>query len=181
MATHASGSGLDSPATRFAYFSDLLGRRVVDAKGVFIGRLWDLSIQLPEPYPLVRQLWIRPRGPTELILMAQGEQVESWVADPIRLSARLSELRPSRRKDETEILLKETLLDKQVVDVSGAKVERVNDLHFLVVREKELVLAHIDVGLRSLVRRLGWQPAIDRLVRSVRPHSRYFAEEGLIG
>ncbi len=119
MATNPSGSGLESPPARFAYFSELLGRRVVDAKGVFIGRLWDLSIRLPEPYPLVRQLWIRPRGPTELVLMAQGEQVESWITDPIRLSARLSELRPSRRKDETEILLRETLLDKQVVDVVG--------------------------------------------------------------
>jgi magnesium transporter len=180
MSAKAAGSDVETPAASFAYFSDLLGRRVVDAQGVPIGRLWDLSIRLPEPYPVVHQLWIRPRGQTDLLLMAQGEQVQSWVADPIRLSARLSELRPSRRKDKTEILLRESLLDKQVVDVSGAKVERVNDLHFLIVRERELVLAHIDVGLRSLVRRLGWQPAVDRVVGSVRPRSRYFADEGLI-
>ncbi len=169
-----------NPAT-FAYFSELLSRRVVDSLGADVGRLWDLSIRLPEAYPLIRQLWIRPRGKTDLLLVAQGEQVQSWIADPIRLSARLPELRPSRRKYEAEILLRETLLDKQVVDVSGAKVERVNDLHFLVARESELVLAHIDVGLRSLVRRLGWQPFVDRLVRLVKPRSRYFSEDSLIG
>lgn len=181
MSTTGAGSFVRAEAGAFVYFSDLLFRRIVDAQSTEIGRLWDLSIRLPEPYPLVRQLWIRPRGQTDLLLVAEGGQVQSWNADPIRLSARLSELRPSRRKNETEIMLRETLLDKQVVDVSGAKVERVNDLHFLVVRESELVLAHIDVGLRSLVRRLGWERAVDRAVRLIRPGGRYFAEDGLIG
>jgi magnesium transporter len=181
MPTAGAGSFARAEAGAFVYFSNLLSRRIVDAQSTEIGRLWDLSIRLPEPYPLVRQLWIRPRGQTDLLLVAEGGQVQSWNADPIRLSARLSELRPSRRKNETEILLRETLLDKQVVDVSGAKVERVNDLHFLVVRESELVLAHIDVGLRALVRRLGWGRAVDRAVRLIRPRGRYFSEDGLIG
>lgn len=181
MAAATSDANVAAPAASFAYFSELLSRPVVDAQDQPIGRLWDLSIRLPEPFPLVRQLWIRPRGQTDLLLVAQSEQVQSWNANPIRLSARLSELRPSRRRFEAEILLRETLLDKQVVDVSGAKVERVNDLHFLVARERELVLAHIDVGLRSLVRRLGWQPAVDRMIHAVRPRSRYFSEDGLIG
>jgi len=181
MTPQSAGNRVEPTPTRFAYFSELLERQVVDAQGHAVGRLWDLSIQLPEPYPLVRQLWVRPRGQSDLLLMAQDDQVDSWNANPIRLSARLSELRPSRRKRETEIRLRESLLDKQVVDVSGAKVERVNDLHFLVVRERELVLAHIDVGLRSLVRRLGWESAVDGIVRALRPRSRYLSEDGLIG
>lgn len=181
MSTAGAGSSARNEAVVFVYFSHLLSRRIVDSQSAEIGRLWDLSIRLPEPYPLVRQLWIRPRGQTDLLLVAEGGQVQSWNADPIRLSARLSELRPSRRKNETEILLREVLLDKQVVDVSGAKVERVNDLHFLVVRESELVLAHIDVGLRALVRRLGWEPAVDGAIRLIRPGGRYFSEDGLIG
>ena len=72
----------------FVYFSDLLSRTVVDAQGVSIGRLWDLSIRLPEPYPFVRQLLIRPRGQTDLLLVAEGSQVRSWTADPIPLTAR---------------------------------------------------------------------------------------------
>jgi magnesium transporter len=166
----------------FVYFSDLLSRTVVDAQGAPIGRLWDLSIRLPEPYPPVSQLFIRPPGQADLLLVAEGPQVRSWTEDPIPLTARVPELRPSRRRDKSEILLREALLDKQVVDVSGAKVERVNDLHFVVTREGQLVLAHIDVGLRGLVRRLGWQRGIEALLRAVRPGARYLThDDGLIG
>jgi len=165
----------------FLYFSRLLSRTVVDAQGAPIGRLYDLSIALPEPYPSIREVLIRPRGPSDLLLVAQGSQVRSWIEDPISLSVGIRELRPSRRKEKAEILLREALLDKQVVDVSGAKVERVNDLHFLVARGRDLILAHIDVGLRGLVRRLGWEPAVDAVVRLLKPRARYLSEESLIG
>jgi CBS domain-containing protein len=108
-------------------------------------------------------------------------QVRSWTATPIALSVPLSELRPGRREDETQILIGEALLDKQVLDVSGAKLERVNDLSLLLARENELVLAHIDVGFRGLVRRLGWERGIDRAVRALSPGSRYLSAEQLIG
>lgn len=177
----AAGSARSTPGGLFLYFSELLGRSIVDCDGHRIGRLWDLSIRLGESYPLVQQVFIRPPGQSELLLIAAGSQVESWTADPIPLSARLSELRPGRREDTTQILLREELLDKQVVDVSGAKIERVNDLSLLLMREGEMILAHIDVGLRGLVRRLGWEKALDRTVRSIRPGARYLKMEQLIG
>jgi magnesium transporter len=165
----------------FLYFSDLLGREIVDSNGRRIGRLADLSVRLGEPYPVIRQVFIRPPGQTELHLIAAGSQIRDWTANPIPLAAGLSELRPGRREDETQILLAEALLDKQVLDVSGSKLERVNDLSLIVVREGELVLAHIDVGLRGLVRRLGWEKGIDGAVRTLRPQARYLAAEQLIG
>ena len=183
MATEATaGASGETKAVAFVYFSDLLSRTVVDADGAPLGRLWDLSIRLPEPYPTVSEVLIRPPGQADLLLVAEGAQVRSWSERRIPLSARVRELRPSRRKDKSEILLREALLDKQVVDVSGAKVERVNDLHFLIGREGQLVLAHIDVGLRGLVRRLGWERGIETLVRAVRPGAGYLTrDEGLIG
>src|SRR5215813_12544182 len=165
----------------FLYLSELLERPVVDCDGHPIGRLWDLSIRLGEPYPLIQQVFIRPPGRSEILLIAAGSKVKSWTANPIPLSAHLSELRPGRREDETQILLREALLDKQVVDVSGAKLERVNDLSLMVVREGELILAHIDVGLRGLLRRLGWEKAVDAAVRSVNRQATYLKNEQLIG
>ena len=182
MTTEIAGSS--ARATRggiFLYFSELLERPVVDCDGLAIGRLWDLSIRLGEPYPLIRQVFIRPPGRSQILLIAAGNQVRSWTSTPIPLLARLSELRPGRREDETQILLREELLDKQVVDVSGAKLERVNDLSLLVVREGEMILAHIDVGLRGLVRRLGWEKGLDATIRSLRPEARYLKAEQLIG
>ncbi|MGH9316725.1 MAG: magnesium transporter MgtE N-terminal domain-containing protein [Thermoanaerobaculia bacterium] len=165
----------------FLYFSDLLWREIVDSEGRRIGRLADLSIRLGEPYPLIQQVFILPPGQSDLHLIAAGRQVGSWTANPIPLTARLSELRPGRREDQTHILLREALLDKQVVDVSGAKVERVNDLSLLLVREGELILAHIDVGLRGLVRRLRWEKGVDAAIRAVSDRARYLTSEQLIG
>ena len=153
----------------FLFFSDLLGREIVDSNGRRIGRLADLSVRLGEPYPVIRQVFIRPPGQSELHLIAAGSQIRDWTANPIPLQAGLSELRPGRREDETQILLAEALLDKQVLDVSGSKLERVNDLSLIVVREGEMILAHIDVGLRGLVRRLGWEKGIDGCSRRCAP------------
>jgi Mg/Co/Ni transporter MgtE len=58
------------------------------------------------------------------------------------------------------MLLREDLLDKQVVDTFGAKIERVNDVHLLAV-QNELRLVHVDYGARGLLRRLGWLRAVD--------------------
>jgi Mg/Co/Ni transporter MgtE len=55
----------------------------------------------------------------------------------------------------------------------------VNDLHLLRARG-ELRVAHVDVGFRGLVRRLGWQPLVDAIVRRVRPRSAYLATEKLV-
>jgi magnesium transporter len=177
----ASANDRLQPGGVFLYFSDLLGRQIVDSEGRPIGKLADLSVRLGEPFPMVRQVFIRPAGQKEIHLIAAGNQVGDWQASPIPLSARLSELRPGRREDETQILLAEAVLDKQVLDVSGSKLERVNDLHLLLVRGSELVLAHIDVGLRGLVRRMGWERGLDGAVKLVRPRSRYLQAERLVG
>jgi Mg/Co/Ni transporter MgtE len=52
-------------------------------------------------------------------------------------------------------------MDKQIVDTFGAKVVRVNDLHFLRV-DSRLRLVHVDVGFRGLMRRVGWEKAVDQ-------------------
>ena len=181
MATELTRPARESRGGIFLYLSKLLGRVVIDCDGHPIGRLWDLSIRLGEPYPAIQQVFIRPLGRSEILLIAAGNQVKSWTSNPIPLSARLSELKPGRREDATQILLREELLDKQVVDVSGAKLERVNDLSLIVVREGEMILAHIDVGPRGLVRRLGWEKALDAAVRSINPNARYLNLDQLIG
>lgn len=164
----------------FLYFSEVVGRKVLDADEREIGRLWDLSIHLGDPFPSVNQILIRPDR-SEVLLIGSGNVVVAWRDRPLRLSVRLSDLRPGRRRDKGELLVREALLDKQVLDVSGAKVERVNDVSFLIVKDNEIRLAHIDVGLRGLVRRLGWERFVDGLVLLLRPGAKYLTNEPLIG
>jgi magnesium transporter len=62
------------------------------------------------------------------------------------------------------VLLREEVMDKQIVDTFGAKVVRVNDLHFLRV-DSHLRLCHVDVGFRGLMRRVGWEKMVDQALR----------------
>jgi CBS domain-containing protein len=67
---------------------------------------------------------------------------------------------------ENELFLRDTLLDKQIVDTNGAKVRRVNDLQFLRSHDR-LHLVHVDVGFRGLMRRVGLQRAMDLFLQSL--------------
>ena len=61
-----------------------------------------------------------------------------------------------------DFLLKENLWDQQIVDISGSKVVRVNDLHLL-REDNNLWLVHVDVGLLGLFRRL----SVDRILFNI--------------
>ena len=63
-----------------------------------------------------------------------------------------------------ELRLRETFWDKQIVDISGSKVVRVNDLHILKDGIK-LWLVHVDVGFKGILRRLGWLGFFSSAVR----------------
>jgi len=75
----------------------------------------------------------------------------------------LSLLKPSLPAKDI-ILLQEEVMDKQIVDTFGAKVVRVNDLHFLRV-DSRLRLVHVDVGFRGLMRRVGWEKIVDQALQ----------------
>ncbi len=71
---------------------------------------------------------------------------------------------------EKDILAVRDIWDKQIVDINGAKIVRVNDIK---VREIEgkLCLIAVDVGIRGLMRRLGlkhndwplWKTMVQRI------------------
>jgi CBS domain-containing protein len=164
--TESSGAPQANPPRRFVYLSDLLGCPVMNAEGGRLGKLWDLKVQLGENFPKVIALhvrlgwkkiealdWAAVAGFSEKgILLAPGAE------------ARFA---PPDVKSE-EMLLKEELLDKQVVDTSGAKIERVNDIHLLVI-DTELRVVHVDIGKRGILRRLG-------LLRTVEGLTKWFFE-----
>jgi len=75
-----------------------------------------------------------------------------------------------------EILIECDVLDQQVVDTDGAKVVRVNDVH-LFRHGTELYLAHVDIGARGLLRRLGYERLV---VGGVRLLTDYRMKERLV-
>ncbi len=134
------------------YFSRVLKKMVINEYGRKIGILVDLVMVPGEGFPQVSHLIVRqkkgtmsiPWGAislfTRLVISVRGALIEF----PVYVEA------------ENEILLKRDILDKQIVDVDGAKVVRVNDLKLGKYQEFLCILS-ADIGLNGLLRRLGYE------------------------
>ncbi len=149
----------DDGSKMFLYFSDLLGRPVSDPEGKVRGRLTDLKVQLGELFPKVTSLVIRDRREKSARAL-EWSGVETICGRSAVLKPGADGRLTGLEVGSQEILLREDLLDKQVVDTSGARIERVNDIHLLIAHG-ELRIVHVDFGLRGILRRLGGMKAID--------------------
>jgi magnesium transporter len=161
---------------RFRFLSSIIGRPVVGPDGTRLGKLADLVVATGEHYPLVESLVLKGPG---------GRRQYPWGA-VARLGDRGLTLRadavsstPPDQPLADRIPLVEEILDKQIVDVHDAKLVRVNDLHFLELKG-QLRVAHVDVGLRGLIRRMGWEPLVDRTIRLVKPSAPYLKADQLV-
>jgi len=163
----------------FTFFTDIVKKDVVDRHGRFIGHPYDFTAELEEVYPRITNLVIS-RG-----VFAKRFFVVPW--KEVHQAGKRLELRVPREslaevdsyREEYEPTLRSDILDQQVVDTYNRKLVRVSDLHFLKV-DDDLRLAHVDIGLRGLVRRLGWERVVDGFVRLFNRHARYLNDEGLI-
>jgi magnesium transporter len=161
----------------FLYLSELLGKRVVGAGGERLARLVDLLADGAGAYPRITALRVRS-GLQGDVKRVEWEDVQGWDEREVRLRRGPEALKPLRLH-ASEIPLAQDVLDRQIVDTDDAKVERVNDLHLLRARG-ELRVAHVDVGFRGLVRRMGWQAVVDGLVRRIKPRSAYLKSDKLV-
>jgi len=145
----------------FIFLSELLDRRVVDEAGNALGKLNDLIVQIGEVFPKVTQLCVVSLRPKTTKVIG-WEEVLSLEGNVIKLKGDASVKFQNYHSKPQELLLRDEIMDKQVVDTYGSKLERVNDLHFL-INHGELRLVHVDVGIRAILRRLGFIGAMDAL------------------
>lgn len=141
----------------FLFLSELLGQRVIDLEKREWGKVFDLVASLSEPYPPVVAILCRYKKEILRLPWKKVLKIEdNFLAD----SLTPADFDTVNLK-EGELLLKDFLLDKQIVDTHGAKVLRVNDLHFLQV-DHTLRLVHVDVGFKGLMRRVGWEKIAEK-------------------
>lgn len=163
----------------FIYFSEILGKAVRDDKNKRAGYLCDIAMKINgEIYPKSAGLIIK-RG----LFLRQFAQVP-WddirqIDSIVRLKGSRSNIKFQNQKMKNEFSLCGDVLDQQIVDINNRKVVRVNDIHLLRV-DNNLYLAHVDVGTRGLVRRLGWISLADRIVKFLSAHSSFLTQEDFI-
>jgi len=149
---------------KIIYFSSLQNRKVFDADGKYIARLKDLIIAGGERFPEVSHIMIVLNDQRILIPWAH---VFEW-GKHIKLNLIYSQV-PTREVRDDDVLLAANILDMQVVDVNGLKVIRVNDIALTYIKGR-LAVVSIDVGTRSIFRRLGFEKLIDWLHLNIKDH-----------
>jgi magnesium transporter len=150
-------------AETLLYLTELAGLKVYDLKGRRIGRVKDAAlVPLIDPSRVDRFL---VGGGEWAWLTFRHDQVRSISLEGIYL--RDERLTPYHA-DEYMLRLVRDLLDQQIIDVSGRKVVRVTDVTFSILREDGhdvLRVLEVDIGLRSIFRRLAQGVLPPRLVR----------------
>ena len=177
MAEAANDNGARARGGTFVFLSVLLGRPVRGPGGAKLGQVVDFLCDAGDGnYPRITALRVRVRRGE--VSRVQWEDVAACEPGGTDLRRGPEALLPLQLLG-AEIPLAQDVLDRQIVDTDDAKVERVNDLH-LVRSRGELRVAHVDVGLRGLVRRMGWERFVDAAVRAVKPRSAWLGRDRFV-
>jgi len=142
----------------FYYFSYFLNQKICVPSGKKVGKIIDLIVERTEPYPRLIG-FLAQTGGREKKLFLPWEKI-AFIEPRMTLAEDGWPLPKLSLSEKDYIFLREEVMDKQIVDTYGAKVVRVNDLHFLRM-DSHLRLVHVDVGFRGLMRRVGWEKGVD--------------------
>jgi flagellar motility protein MotE (MotC chaperone)/sporulation protein YlmC with PRC-barrel domain len=143
------------------YFSQLSNKPIWDAKGRRIGRLYDMAIRWDSVSPQVTGI----RYAKAIAALIPIEWVVSWDSTGLRLNASFDPLLTCPLHDD-ETFIGKWLLDKQIIDLEGSRLVRVNDISLSWVSHEDhqfMVLVAVDIGVRGLFRRLGVEFLLSRI------------------
>lgn len=142
------------------FVSELLRKSVLDNRGEEIGILTDFVLIPGDTFPAISALVVTKRKKTYIV---DWKTVNVFNKRILSTSFVLKDI-VHHEPSEGDILLCRDILDKQIVDIDGAKVVRVNDLK-MGEFHGQLCLVAADVGLRGLIRRLGLEYHGEKLAR----------------
>jgi CBS domain-containing protein len=144
------------------YLSQAIGRPVLDRKGEPIGKVADLIVAVGDRYPPVTGLVV---STDRRKIFLPWSSVGSLDAAGARLQSATIDIDKFLQRPN-EIMLRADLMDKQIVDIDGRKVVRVNDLRLDEV-DSSFRLVAVDVGAAGLMRRLGMEGAYRIVARNL--------------
>ncbi len=148
-----------SPIPQMFYLSDILGKPVLDERNQQVGLLRDVAVFIGPRFPAISKIRVRQGRRTRLVRWSRVMGMEGRsliVREPTDESAESPDLH------ERELLLYRNVLDKQMVDLTGRKVVRVNDVILGSVGGTVRVTG-VAIGTASVLRRLGMLGILRRL------------------
>lgn len=134
------------------FLSEILNKPVINHRGEELGKLVDILVEPGNPFPRICGLSVMKKK-TRIIIPL--EYID--ILNKKFLTVREPEEGPFPLvPPENQIFIRDQLLDKQIVDINGVKVVRVNDIK-LGELQNQYCLLGLDVGYQGLLRRIGWE------------------------
>jgi magnesium transporter len=140
------------------YLSSIIDKKVIDYSGKAIGIIKDLLIFThpanqndPSAQPLVNGIKLKIDKEAKFYSFNHFTISKSG-KNLIITCAELVELAPDSINNG--LLLVENILDKQIVDMNGRKLVRVNDVRLVTLAQGTFAIA-VDIGIEGLLRRIG--------------------------
>jgi CBS domain-containing protein len=140
------------------FLTSIVDRPVQGQTGELIGRLEDLIVRIGEPYPPIAGLVVKD-GRRRFFVPATILHALNGAAE---LASSVVDLAPFTRRDG-EVLLRRDVLDHQLIDITGRRIVRVNDVQLTRIDESYRVVG-VDVSPQALLRRLGPRALAKRIV-----------------
>ena len=154
------------------YFSQLLRKKFVTPQGEVLGKIHDFLVDLT-PWASDINEPVRPRVIAVRIKVSGQVRIYDFSSFEIKkfkgqfriICKEINEL--SEDTFSNSLWIKENILDKQIVDINGKKLVRVNDVRMVMIPSGAFAIA-VDVGMEGLLRRLGFERPIQKLLDQFR-------------
>jgi CBS domain-containing protein len=151
------------------YLSQIIGQKIQDENGNYSGRLSDLQVDVflqpnehPDPEkPKVTGIKLKYHKKSRFVSF-ESFRIEK-IKDKVCLKCIKKPVDISPFSDAGGLLLCHHVLDKQIVDLDGIKVVRVNDIRLAMVSYGLYVVA-VDIGVSGLLRRIGIEKPIQDIL-----------------
>lgn len=138
------------------FIGEIINKPVFDPKGEIIGKVKDIIVVRGDPLPKVSAIIIERK---KRLYKIDWEKINLFNKRIISSYLDADSILPYIPNEE-DLLISRDILYKQIVDVTGAKIVKANDI-ILEGYEGDAILVAIDAGIRGTLRRLGIEKISD--------------------
>ncbi|PIT87946.1 MAG: hypothetical protein COU31_00060 [Candidatus Magasanikbacteria bacterium CG10_big_fil_rev_8_21_14_0_10_40_10] len=138
------------------YLSDIIGASILDQTNSKIGRVMDLAVKndSEQNYPPVLGIVVKNKKDQD-VKFIKIKDIERFSEKKVVIKKYYDEVAGEFLPDKEAVYLKKTVLDRQIVDLEGVRIVRVNDLQLGFIKDIMSLVA-IDIGQAGLFRRLSF-------------------------
>jgi len=138
-------------------FSEIKNKKVYTEDNVYIGIVDDLIFIFTET-PYISKLVIKPTTQTESGQLLIPIEYVSKINTVLMLSKNYQ----TAELQENELYVLRNMIDKQIIDIQGHKVVRVNDVLLQKKNGQSYIITGVDVGFLGILRWFGMEKFVEK-------------------